>query len=206
MNEDALDAAVHAIASGGCVIYPTETLFALGADATDASAAARLYVLKGRDPSKPLPLVVGGLEQLLQVTDMRSRTLDRLAALFWPGPLSILVPARPGLPNVVSDPRGLTSVRVTPHPVAARLCRESRRPLVATSANISGRPGVSRVADLDPELVERVDAVVDAGPRPAGGAPSTVVEIGGSGDLLVLREGAVSLDALREAGFDPYLA
>lgn len=198
-----LSRALQVIASGGCLVYPTETLYALGADGTCVSAAAHIYLLKGRDPAKPLPLIIAGLDQLDQVTLAQPPDLERLAELFWPGPLSVLVPTRPGLPAVVSDQYGLTSVRVTSHHLAARLCREAGRPLIATSANLSGHLATARLADLDPELLGRVDCVVEAGPRPAGGPPSTVVGLLGGGVLAVHRQGAVSLDALRHAGFDP---
>jgi len=204
--EDGLERALAVIAAGGCLIYPTETLYALGGDGTNRAVAACVGRFKGRDPVKPLPLVLCGLEQLPLVTDRPTPEVLRLGELFWPGPLSVLVRAARGLPARMHDARGLTSVRVTSHPVAALLCRESGRPLVATSANLSGRPPTARREELDPALVARVDCVVGQGPAPAGGAPSTVVESLGGALLVVHRLGAVSLDDLRRAGFDPRLA
>lgn len=198
-----LGPALAAIARGGVLVYPTETLYALGGDGTSPVAAARVCRLKGRDPAKPLPLVLAGADQLALVTDRAPGDLERLGAAFWPGPLSVLVPALPGLPPEVRDARGLTSVRVTPHPLAARLCRESGRPLIATSANLSGLPPTADPAALDPDLAAAVDLVLAVAPRPGGGAPSTVVACLGSGALAVHREGAVTVQALREAGFSP---
>ncbi|WP_245588364.1 L-threonylcarbamoyladenylate synthase [Desulfocurvus vexinensis] len=201
--EPGLERALEVIAAGGCLVYPTETLYALGGDGTSRAVAARVGRIKGRDPAKPLPLVICGPEQLPLVTARPTPEVFRLGELFWPGPLSVLVRAAPGLPPGVCDARGLTSVRVTSHPVAAQLCHQSGRPLVATSANLSGRPAAARQQELDPALVARVDCVVGLGPAPAGGAPSTVVEPLGGAALVVHRLGAVDLDALRRAGFDP---
>jgi len=143
------------------------------------------------------------MDQLFLVTDLHDPDLELLARAFWPGPLSVLVPALKGLPALVHDRRGLTSVRVTPHPLAARLSLECAAPLIASSANISGRPAVADPGRLDPELVVRVDGVLAEKPWPSGGLPSTVVGLEGAGKLTVYREGAVSLAALRRAGFRP---
>lgn len=198
-----LERALAAVAAGQCLVYPTETLYALGGDGTSAAVAGAVCALKGRDPAKPLPLVICGPEQLPLVTPRPAPEVLRLGAAFWPGPLSVLVRAAPGLPGAMHDARGLTSVRVTSHPVAAALCRLSGRPLVATSANLSGRPATARLEELDPALTARVACVVGLGPAPAGGAPSTVVEPLGGATLVVHRLGAVGLEALRRAGFDP---
>lgn len=196
--------AVRRVRAGGCLIYPTETLYALGGDARSAAVAARVQDLKARPTDKPLPLILGDLDMLPLVTARAGDVVLRLAAVFWPGPLSVLVPALDGLPAAVKDGRGLTSVRVTPHPLAARLSREAGCPLVATSANPSGGAAAGRPEDLDADLVRAVGLVLDVPPWPRGGAPSTVVEPVGQGEaarLVVLRHGAVPGSALRAAGF-----
>lgn len=193
--------AVDVVTGGGCLVYPTETLYALGADAGNTQAAARVFRAKSRDEAKPLPLVIGSVDQLSLVTDFRDQDLERLARAFWPGPLSVLVPALGTLSPLVHDRRGLTSVRVTPHPLAARLSLESGVPLIATSANVSGQSAVAQPALLDPELVSESDGVLAEKPWPGGGLPSTVVGLEGGGCLRVYREGAVSLSRLGEAGF-----
>jgi L-threonylcarbamoyladenylate synthase len=196
--------AVDLVRSGGCLIYPTETLYALGGDGRSAAVAARVQELKARPGNKPLPLILGGLDMLPLVTAHTGDALLRLARAFWPGPLSVLVPALDSLPAAVKDPRGLTSVRVSPHPVAARLSREAGCPLIATSANLSGGRAAGRLEDLDPGLARVVDLVLDEPPWPGGGDPSTVVEItaeDGKDRLRVLRLGAVSEAALLQAGF-----
>lgn len=196
--------AADLVRAGGCLIYPTETLYALGGDGRSAAVAARVRELKARPGDKPLPLVLGDLAMLPLVTEQAGEGLLRLARAFWPGPLSVLVPALESLPGAVKDGRERTSVRVTPHPLAARLSREAGCPLIATSANLSGRPPAGRPRDLDPALVRAVDLVLDQEPWPAGGDPSTVVELreeGGVPRLAVLRRGATAEAALAAAGF-----
>ena len=196
--------AVDVVRSGGCLVYPTETLYALGGDGRSAAVAARVRELKARPAAKPLPLILGSLDMLPLVTEQAGGALLRLAEAFWPGPLSVLVPALDSLPAAVKDSRGLTSVRVSPHPVAARLSREAGCPLIATSANPSGGVPAGRLEDLDPELARSADLVLDEPPYPRGGDPSTVVELaaeGGAPRLRVIRLGAVPVAALLAAGF-----
>ncbi|MEW5773915.1 MAG: L-threonylcarbamoyladenylate synthase [Thermodesulfobacteriota bacterium] len=196
--------AVDLVRSGGCLIYPTETLYALGGDGRSDRAAARVQELKGRPGDKPLPLIIGGLDMLPLVTERAGEAFLRLVNAFWPGPLSVLVPALASLPAAVKDLRGMTSVRVSPHPVAARLSREAGCPLIATSANLSGQPPACRPGELDPVLARAADLVLDEPPWPGGGAPSTVVELleqGGGLRLKVLRLGAITEEALLRAGF-----
>ena len=197
-----LERAETVVRSGGLVLYPTETLYALGADACNAQAAARIVALKRRQPDKPLPLIIGGMEQLAQVTSRHPSPLQELADAFWPGPLSLLVPARQELAEAVRDAQGWTSVRWTPHPVAGELCLRCGRPIIATSANLSGQRAVWRSRDLDPSLTSGVDLVLDAGPPPSGGPPSTLVRMGEvERELVILREGAITADRLRSAGY-----
>ncbi|SDL35031.1 L-threonylcarbamoyladenylate synthase [Maridesulfovibrio ferrireducens] len=193
--------AVKIIRSGGVLIYPTETLFALGADASDEGAANRVALVKGRPVSKPLPLVIGSMDQLDLVTKYASPEVLKLAKSFWPGPLSILVKAREELSYAVKDSRGYTSVRWTDHPVAAKICLESSTPLIATSANLSGKKAAEKFEDIDEELINSVEGVFNGKPAPRGGSPSTVVEPLSNGKVRVLRDGVISRATLMQAGF-----
>jgi L-threonylcarbamoyladenylate synthase len=195
------DRAVEVLKKGGAIVYPTETLYGLGCTAMNPEACARVAEIKNRPERKPLPLVLGNMDQLQLVASDISDEILRLADLFWPGPLSILVPARSRLAPLVADSRGMTSVRVTPHPVAASLCSETGGPLVSTSANISGRNPAARAGDLDPELLRQVDAAITGPPGPYGGPPSSVVESLGGAELLLLREGAVAAETLETSGY-----
>jgi L-threonylcarbamoyladenylate synthase len=124
-----------------------------------------------------------------------------LAKKFWPGSLSVLLPARANLPRQIQNEQGLVSLRWTPHPAAQRLSLQAQTPLVATSANISQQPAAAKPADLDQELLQLADCVLDVEPWPAGGLPSTLVQIIDADQLLLLRPGAVSSQQLQEAGF-----
>ena len=197
---------LKAMQAGQVVVYPTETLYALGCDATNAAACDRVMEIKARPEAKPLPLIIGGLQMLPMVTDERPAALEQLAKTFWPGPLSILVKALPGLPAQLSDANGYTSVRWSGHPFASELARRLKRPVVATSANVSGQPAAALPEDIDPFLVENAGAVYYDPPWPRGGKPSTVVRVLGATRLAVLREGAVSVKRLCDKGFSVTLA
>ncbi|WP_052813244.1 L-threonylcarbamoyladenylate synthase [Desulfonatronum thioautotrophicum] len=223
--------AVAAIRHGMPVVYPTETLYALGVDILRPDSVEQVVRLKGRPQDKPLPVLIGALDQLSMVTDHQSADLYRLTRNFWPGPLSILVPARPGLSSLLQDQQGFIAVRWTPHPTAQFLAVQGGAPLTATSANTSGRPAASRPEELDTELLAALSSpgtsiqalsgshdsrkwllpgtdpdqhpgmVIRQPPYPAGGRPSTVVQILSSHTLHVFRLGAIGLDELEQAGW-----
>ncbi len=197
---------LKAMTAGDVVIYPTETLYALGCDATSESACAKVMEIKDRSTAKPLPLIIGGVDMLGLVTDDRPSALLLLASAFWPGPLSILVKALPSLPSCLSDEAGYTSVRWSGHPFASELSRRLRRPIVATSANLSGEAPVALPEDLSPTLLGYAGAVYVDPPWPKGGKPSTVIRVLGSTRLEVIREGAVSLKKLCDKGFSVTIA
>ncbi len=204
---DTLAVAARVLRDGGCLVYPTETFFALGALAVSASALARIAAIKARPASKPLPLLVGELSHMTAIlpdgfaAGPLGPDFDDLAGRFWPGPLSLVVPCRESLPAMVKDGQGRVSVRLTPHPTAAALCRLAGGPLVATSANRSGFPPAAAPEELDPEVLAAADGVVFSGPPPAGGPASTVAAMLGGRRLLVFRQGAVAVEALRLAGY-----
>lgn len=187
MSLPGLESALAVLRSGGIVAYPTETFYGVGGDARRADAARAVFALKGRAGSEPLPLVLpdaGWLEHVaVELTDLARR----LAAAFWPGPLTVVVRAASWVPAEVHGGTGSVGVRVSPHPVAAALARGLGAPLVATSANRSGQPPARRADEVRavfPDLV-----VVDGGQTP-GGAPSTVVDATGRAPVL-LRPGAI---------------
>ncbi len=209
-----MDDAATLLRAGRVVVFPTETFFGVGCLATHADAVAEVYRVKRRAHRLALPIIVGDMEQLAQVAVPMNPVAESLARRFWPGPLSVLLPAAPGVPVPLTGGTGRVAVRLTPHPVARELCLRAGGPLVASSANISGRPAVTGAAELDPELLAAVAGVLDLPPAPPGGLPSTLVEVldergGGNGGgvgngaprLRVLRAGAVPVQALRDAGY-----
>ena len=201
--------AVDTLAAGRPLIYPTETYFGLGCVATDSQAMAEVCRIKGRPLGKPLPLIVGGVEQLALASPQgaaeaadKNSLVGRIARRFWPGPLTLLLPPAPDLAEQALGVDGLIALRVTSHPVAARLCRELDAPLAATSANFSGKDPVCSPQDLDPALLEAVGgAFLDGAPLPSGGAPSTLAVLDPRAfGVWLLRNGAISESQLRAAG------
>jgi L-threonylcarbamoyladenylate synthase len=189
-----LEARVAAIAEllrrGGVVVYPTETFYGVGALARDAAAVARVAVAKGRPEGKPLPLLAADRAQVEELAALGG-TAARLADALWPGPLTLVLPARGGLAAEIAG-GGTVGVRVPGSDVARRLAALAGGALVSTSANLAGEPPVADPAALSPALVARVDGVLDAGPTP-GGLPSTVVVVDGDA-VRLLREGAVPFE------------
>jgi L-threonylcarbamoyladenylate synthase len=191
VTEDALDEAAAAIRSGGLVVYPTETVYGLGADALNPDAVEAVFDAKQRPRNKPLSFAFPDWEAALDYVEV-DETERAFMREFLPGPVTVVCEKTDDVPDALTAGSDRVGVRVPDHEVALALC-ERVAPVTATSANISGTPSVTDPADLDPEFVERVDAVVDAGETP-GGTGSTVVDVA-SGDIL--REGAVG-DTVRE--------
>lgn len=195
------DWAASQIRSGGVLIFSTETFFGLGGRALDADATARIFRIKRRSNMRPLPLIAANIEQLDMVCRVPEGLLELLSTL-WPGPLSVSLPARLRVPEILSCGTGKVAVRITPHPACRELARAVGEPLTASSANISGMLPVVMAADLDPELVKGVDGILDAPPQPCGGAPSTLIEpLEDPQRIRILRQGVISEAALESAGF-----
>ena len=216
--------AARFLRAGGVLIFPTETFYGMGCLAAHAEAVARVYQLKCRPVHKPLPLLAAHAAQVDDVAELAA--MPKGLAAFWPGPLTVLLPARACLPQALVNAEGQVAVRVTPHPLAAQLAVEAGGALTASSANLSGGEAVRNPQQLDPALLDALQQMAQeipmpasgkdfmhnqqpillGGPLPAGGLPSTVVEpLGcakeGAGRLRVLRAGAVSVAELVAAGF-----
>lgn len=189
--ERRIAAAAAVLRGGGIVVYPTETFYGLGALARDAAALERLALAKLRPEGKPLPLLAADLGQVEEVAVLAGRAA-RLAARFWPGPLTLVLPARAGLPPEITAGTGTVGIRIPGSDVARALARAAGGPLVSTSANPAGGPPPARVEELAPALRGAVDHVLDGGETP-GGLPSTVVEVQGEA-LRLIRPGALSID------------
>jgi L-threonylcarbamoyladenylate synthase len=183
----ALDVALDALAAGGLVVYPTDTLYGLAVDPRHDDAVRRVFEAKGRGPAVSLPLIASSLEQVGAEVGRLTPLARRLAERFWPGPLTLVIAAGPTIAQAVHGGRRTVAVRVPAQAVARALA--ARHPITSTSANRSGGAPVSLVSDLDPALAAHVDVVVDGGPTP-GGPPSTIIDATGDVPALV-RAGAV---------------
>ncbi len=193
---EAVEQAAGIIRRGGIVAFPTETVYGLGADGFNAVAVERIFAAKGRPADNPLILHVAGEEMVDLVARGRPATADVLMARFWPGPLTLVLPRREEVPDVVAAGLPTVAVRCPAHPVALALIAGVGRPVAAPSANRSGRPSPTTAEDVMEDLAGRIDAVLDDGPTGLG-VESTVVDVTVSPPL-VLRPGGLPLEALRE--------
>ena len=193
---DALLEAAKWIRIGGLVALPTDTLYGLAADPFQAAAVARVFSAKGRDADRALPLIAADVDQVAARLGPLSAAGVRLAEKFWPGPLTLIVPAPAAVARSVTAGTGRVGVRVPAHQIARAICRSVDRPITATSANRSGQPATNDPDDVERTLHADVDLLIDAGTTP-GGPPSTVVDITGGTPVLV-RAGAVLWEDIQE--------
>ncbi len=188
-QRDALQEAAKWIRHGGLVALPTDTLYGLAADPFRSDAVARVFMVKGRAAGRALPLIAADADQIAARLGRLSPAAERLAAKFWPGPLTLLVPAPVALAREVTGGSGHVGVRVPADDIARAICRAADRPITATSANRSGQPATADPDEVERTLGQDIDLLIDAGPT-RGGAPSTIVDVTGSTPQLV-RAGAV---------------
>jgi L-threonylcarbamoyladenylate synthase len=177
-------------------VYPTETFYGLGCLASAEAALERLRVAKLRPEGKPLPLVAADRAQVEALAALAGPAA-RLAERFWPGPLTLVLPAGPGVPEAITAGSGTVAIRVPGSAIARALAARAGGALVSTSANPSGGPPPARVDALDVALRARVDHVLDGGPTP-GGLPSTIVALE-DGAPRLLRAGALAFALVLEA-------
>lgn len=197
----AISEAAAVLRSGGLVAFPTETVYGLGARADDAAAVTRVFAAKGRPADNPLIVHVAGVDDLGRLAAALPPLAIELATRFWPGPLTLVVDAAPGIPEVTVGGLSTVAVRVPAHPVALALLAAAGVPVAAPSANRSGRPSPTAAAHVIADLGDRIDVVVDGGPCRVG-VESTVVDARAAVPV-VLREGAVSREQLGLPDGDP---
>ena len=192
-HADAVRAAAAALERGEVVCVPTESSYGLAADLRHPAALARVTALKrGRPADSPFPLVAGSVDDARALARAWPAEAERLAALHWPGPLTLVVPARPELPVEVVGPGGGVGVRVSSHPIARALARALGRPITATSANRAGEPPARSVDEARAVFGADLALYLDGGS--CDGVPSTVVAVGEDGALRVVRRGAIDLE------------
>lgn len=191
----ALNHTVDVLRHGGLIAFPTDTVYGLASLPFQAEHVERLYAAKGRNSSRAIAILVGRVADLPQVTTEMGEIAQRLAERFWPGPLTLVVPKNPRLPEVLS-PNATVGVRMPDHPFALALLRATG-PLAVTSANRSGMENTLTAEEVMTQLGGRIHLVLDGG-RVPGCVPSTVVDCTCT-ELVVLREGPVSLQAMQQA-------
>lgn len=190
-----LAAATSAASAGNLVVMPTDTVYGIGADAFDSAAVRALLAAKGRGPDMPVPVLVGSWKTIEGLVMAVPPVATKLVEAFWPGGLSLVVEHAPSLTWDLGDAKGTVMLRMPLHPVALDLLR-SVGPMAVSSANRSGHPPAVTAAQAEEQLGDQVSVYLDGGTAPLGVA-STVVDVTGPIPVL-LRQGAVPLDALRE--------
>jgi L-threonylcarbamoyladenylate synthase len=188
--------AAEVIQAGGLVVYPTDTVYGIGADPWNADAVGRLKEVKGRDGAKPMLVICPTIESALELASSVSPMARTLMERFWPGPLTLVLRAAPTAPSPVVSASGTIGIRVPDHPVSRRLAELSGIPLISTSANLSGTPAGKTIGEIERDLGNGIDLYLDGGVL-QGSLPSTMIDVSSEAPR-VLREGALPLSAIME--------
>lgn len=195
-DTDAVEEAARLLREGRLVVFPTETVYGLGANALDAAAVLGIFRAKGRPADNPLIVHLADVADLPLVAREVAPLARRLAQAFWPGPLTLVLPRAASVPDETTGGLDSVAVRVPAHPVARALIRSAGVPVAAPSANRSGRPSPTRAMDVLEDLGDIVDLVLDGGPTEVG-VESTVLSLLTDPPTL-LRPGGLGVEALRE--------
>lgn len=195
-SQESLKLAAESILRGGVVVFPTETFYALGAHCMCRSALARIYQIKARAHWAPLLCIVDGPERLGELVERIPPEARVLMERFWPGPLTLVFPAKKSLPEALTGQGKGVGVRWSSHPLAQALVKEVGAAVVGTSANLSGEPPATLVGEIPKLLLKSVDGVLNGG-KLSGGLPSTVLDCTVK-PFKILRSGAVSTQELLE--------
>jgi L-threonylcarbamoyladenylate synthase len=182
--------AIAALRRGDVIVFPTETLYGLGADALNSQAVEQVFQLKGRDPLNPIPVLVADREMLHALVADVPEAAQKLIRQFWPGPLTLVLPARKEIPKPLCNPSGGVGVRISSQAIATRLVNTLGRPLTATSANPSGKEPARTVPEAKRYFGDQIEVFVDGGKLTAK-TGSTVVEVMGD-TIKIIRQGELN--------------
>ena len=196
-GKEAIDVAARILAEGGLVAFPTDTVYGVGAHAFQPDAVERIYVAKIRPRDKAIPILLARADDLVLVAEGITETAWLLAERFWPGGLTLILPRKANVPDVVSASGSTVAVRVPDHSVVLALIAALGAPLAATSANLSGRPSSVTAQEVEAELGGRIELILDGGQCP-GGIPSTVLDLTADPPA-ILRAGAIGVEEIRSA-------
>ena len=192
-SPETIQHALDVLNNGGLVAFPTDTVYGVGALAFDGKAIESIYTAKNRPIEKAIPVLIADADDMDKVGMDIPDIARRIAARFFPGPLTCIIPKQPTLPSAVSA-TATVGVRAPDHEVARSLLRAAG-PMAVTSANISGQPSPSTAEEVFAQLNGRIPLIIDGGKTP-GGVPSTVVDCA-SDEIKILREGPISLEEIK---------
>jgi len=199
-SSDVIQRAADIIRNQGVVVFPTQCLYGLAADAWNPQAIRKIFQIKHRPETNPILILIHALTDLEKLVTHIPETAKILMKTFWPGGLTLVFEAAPGVSDLLTAGTGRIGIRIPAHPVARAVVNAVGRPITGTSANLSGAPGCSCIQALPHELIKAVDMVLDAGPL-KGGTGSTVVDIA-CDPPRILRSGAISPDMIRQVAGD----
>jgi L-threonylcarbamoyladenylate synthase len=185
-----LQHACSVLRSGGLIVYPTDTIYGIGADPGNESALRRVQQVKRRLDPKPLLLIASSLSDAGSIVRNFPPAAERLAKEFWPGPLTLVLPALPGVSQVLTQGTGTVGLRIPSSGFCLRLCALFGGPITSTSANISGEPTPATVGEMEIIFGDDIELYLDAGVLPSS-PPSTLVDVSQS-NVVLLREGAIT--------------
>lgn len=193
-DDESIRRAAEAVQAGQLVAFPTETVYGLGADALNPDAVRKIFKAKGRPVDNPLIVHIAGRDQLSLLTPQFPPVARALADRFWPGPLTLVLPRQPHVPDETTGGLDTVAVRIPDHPVARALLVASQLAIAAPSANRSGRPSPTRAEHVSEDVGDHVAVLLDAGACPIG-LESTVVDVS-EGWPVLLRPGGISHEAI----------
>ena len=192
-----VDRAIEIIKAGGIVAFPTDTVYGLGGDAFNSEAAERIYRVKQRPRSLPLPVLLADSTQVDAVVDFTPEIARFLMKRFWPGGLTLVLPKRASLPEIISAGGDKVAIRIPNHVVPLILIHGLGAPIIGTSANISDKPSPVTAQEVEQQLGSEIDLIINMGRCP-GGLESTVVDVTGETPV-ILRQGIVPEDEIKRA-------
>ncbi len=192
-SDDVIEECIEILKRGGLVVFPTETVYGLGAYTFNPKAVLKIFEVKRRPPTNPLIVHISELEQLNEIVAEIPDVVFELAEKFWPGPLTLVLKKNPKVPDVVTAKLDTVAVRMPAHPVALKL---ARIPIVAPSANIAGKPSPTTAEHVIKDLYGKVDAIIDAGETPYG-VESTIIDLTKKPPVLI-RPGALPVEKIEE--------
>lgn len=189
------------VSRGGVIAYPTETIYGLGADATNEQAILRIFEIKGRNFSNPISVIIGRPDDVHPLVRIIPETAQQLMDAFWPGPLTIVFEAADCISPLLTANTGKIGIRLSGYDGARRIARAAGKPLTATSANLAGAPECETPDQVLRQIGDRIDAVIDLG-KTGGMIASTVIDASGTRPML-LREGGITREEiLRRTGVE----
>lgn len=194
-SPETIQVALKILRAGGLAAFPTDTVYGVGALAFDGRAVKSIYIAKDRPLEKAIPILIGNADDLTQVASSVPDMAKKFSARFWPGPLTLIVPKLPTLPDSISA-TNTVAARAPNHQIARKLL-QAAGPMAVTSANISGQSNPTTAGEVFAQLGGRIALIIDGGRSP-GGVPSTLVDCTGARPI-ILRAGPISLQELLSA-------